>query len=57
MKWNGRNYKPLLPQKIRFKEEKFDVEEYMKSLQEKHDRVPVWRTIPNPIAVNVPVED
>jgi hypothetical protein len=57
MKWNGRNYKPLLPQKIRFKEEKFDVEEYMKSLQEKHDRVPVWRTIPNPIAVNVPVSE
>jgi hypothetical protein len=57
MKWNGRNYKPLLPQKIRFKEEKFDVEEYMKSLQEKHDRVPVWRTIPNPIAVNVSVSE
>jgi len=55
MKWNGKDYRPLVPQKIVFKEEKFDVEEYLKSLAEKHDRMPVWRAIPNPIAVNVPV--
>jgi hypothetical protein len=55
MKWNGKDYKPLVPQKIVFKEEKFDVQEYMKSLAEKHDRMPVWRAVPNPIAVNVPV--
>lgn len=55
MKWNGKDYRPLVPQKIVFKEEKFDVEEYLKSLAEKHDRMPVWRAVPNPIAVNVPV--
>lgn len=57
MKWNGKNYRPLVPQKIKFQEEKFDVEEYLKSLAEKSDRVPVWRSIPNPIAVNVSVEE
>lgn len=54
MKWNGKNYRPLVPQKIKFQEEKFDVEEYLKSLAEKHDRVPVWRSV---IGVNVPVEE
>jgi hypothetical protein len=53
MKWNGKDYRPLVPQKIVFKEEKFDVEEYLKSLAEKFDRVPVWRAIPNPLGVNV----
>lgn len=54
MKWNGKNYRPLVPQKIKFQEEKFDVEEYLKSLTEKHDRIPVWRSV---IGVNVPVEE
>lgn len=55
MKWNGKDYRPVVPQKIVFKEEKFDVKEYLKSLAEKFDRMPVWRAVPNPIAVNVPV--
>ncbi len=53
MKWNGKDYRPLVPQKIVFKEEKFDVEEYIKSLAEKFDKIPVWRAIPNPLGVNV----
>lgn len=55
MKWNGRDYRPVVPQKIKFKEE-FNAEEYIQSLAEKSHKVPVWRAIPNPIGVNTSVE-
>lgn len=50
MKWNGRNYRPVVPKKIQVKEE-FNVEELLESLAEKHYKIPVWRSV---VAVNVP---
>lgn len=50
MKWNGRNYRPVVPKKIQVKEE-FNVEELLESLAEKHYKIPVWRSV---VGVNVP---
>jgi hypothetical protein len=48
MEWNGRKYRHLVPQQIKV-EEKFQVEDYLKSLAENKDKFPVWRSV---VAVN-----
>lgn len=50
MKWNGKNYNPLLPKKIIQRKEAFNLEEALKSLAEKGDKLPVWRAV---VGVNV----
>jgi hypothetical protein len=49
MKWNGRNYRPVVPERIVQKDKKFDYNEALKSLQENRHKMPVWQSI---ISVN-----